>query len=295
VRFADLNQDGKQDILVFSPVDAIRVFIQGEKGEFTDLSAAAGYRRGLVDNLDAAGVSVGDVDGDQKPELIISSGNFARALRLNEKNELTVVDQFNARDSVSEIIASFVLPRGNAQKPWVVLYDRKTEQFQSLEANAQALYSVVDTSPAGKIDVVGTDVVTSAKSGTEAFVFGKDRFWWIPLTRSDLTAVTVSTHATDLPDIRYSDVIAGDFNGDGVPEIICVDPDKNTLELLARDAEGRWDSRMHFKVFETDEHFQGRKGPPQEPRETIIADVTGDGKKDLILLVHDRILVYPQE
>ena len=31
-----------------------------------------------------------------------------------------------------------------------------------------------------------------------------------------------------------------------------------------------------------------------EPREAIVADVTGDGKKDLLLLVHDRVLIYPQ-
>ena len=27
----------------------------------------------------------------------------------------------------------------------------------------------------------------------------------------------------------------------------------------------------------------------------MIADVTGDGKADLILLSHDRVLVYPQD
>jgi len=26
-----------------------------------------------------------------------------------------------------------------------------------------------------------------------------------------------------------------------------------------------------------------------------VADVTGDGKNDLIVVVHDRVLVYPQE
>jgi len=56
-----------------------------------------------------------------------------------------------------------------------------------------------------------------------------------------------------------------------------------------------WQSRMHFTVFEKDAHYQGRRGSPEEPRETVIADVTGDGKADLILLVHDRVLVYPQE
>ena len=32
-----------------------------------------------------------------------------------------------------------------------------------------------------------------------------------------------------------------------------------------------------------------------EPREAVVDDVTGDGKNDLIIIVHDRILVYPQE
>ncbi len=32
-----------------------------------------------------------------------------------------------------------------------------------------------------------------------------------------------------------------------------------------------------------------------EPREALVGDVTGDGKPDLIVFVHDRILVYPQE
>jgi hypothetical protein len=38
-----------------------------------------------------------------------------------------------------------------------------------------------------------------------------------------------------------------------------------------------------------------RRNDDLEPREALVADVTGDGKNDLIILVHDRILVYPQE
>lgn len=295
VRLIDINEDGRTDLAVFSPLDALKLFIQGEGLNFTDLSATAGFRRGLVDNLDAAGVTLGDLNNDGKPELIVSGGNFARALKIAEKGELTVVDQFNARDSVAEISTALVLPQKGKQRPLVVLYDKKTDTFQTLRANDQALYQVADTSPAGKIDVTGAEVITSAKTGTEAFIYGKDRFWWLPLGRGDFSATTIATHATDLPDLRYSDVVVGDLNGDGIPEAVCIDPDKNVIEILSRAPENRWESRLHFKVFETDEHFQGRKGPPQEPRETLIADVTGDGKKDLILLVHDRVLIYPQE
>ena len=31
-----------------------------------------------------------------------------------------------------------------------------------------------------------------------------------------------------------------------------------------------------------------------EPSEAVITDMTGDGASDLLLLVHDRVIVYPQ-
>jgi len=295
LRLVDANQDGKLDLAIFTPLDAMRLFVQGTALEFTDLSTSAGFRKGLVDNLEASALTVGDIDGDGKNELIASVGSFARALRINEKGELSVVDQFNARDSTAEIATTLVRPAtGSAKRPSLALYDRKSEQFQILQANAQGLYEVVDSTPAGKIEVVATETRISA-GGSEAFIFGKDRFWWLPLGQTDYSAVTVSTHATDLPEISYSDIIAGDLSGDGKLEIVCVDPTKNLLEVLSPGTGDRWESRMHFKIFETDEHYRGRKGSPLEPRETIIADVTGDGKKDLVLLVHDRVLVYPRE
>ncbi|MFT3781769.1 MAG: VCBS repeat-containing protein [Nibricoccus sp.] len=295
LRLIDANQDGRLDIAVFTPLDAMRLYVQGEKMEFTEASAAGNFRRGLVDSLEASAVSLGDINGDGKPELMVSGAGFARALQLGADGELKVVDQFNARDPNAEIATALVLGASAPnKKPNVVLYDRKSDQFQILTANAQGLYRVTDTLLAGKIEVVGAEV-RKTKSGDEAFIFGRDRFWWLPLSRADFVPSTVTTHATDLPAVSYADIVAGDLNNDGKPELICVDPDKNLLEVLGKGSDGRWESLMHFKVFETDQHFQGRKGSVLEPRETIVADVTGDGKKDLVLLVHDRVLVYPQD
>ena len=40
--------------------------------------------------------------------------------------------------------------------------------------------------------------------------------------------------------------------------------------------------------------FQGGEPREYEPSECLIADITGDGGNDIILLTHDRVLIYPQ-
>ena len=40
-------------------------------------------------------------------------------------------------------------------------------------------------------------------------------------------------------------------------------------------------------------HYQGRKGSKLEPRQILIEDLDVDGRLDLAMLVHDRILIYP--
>jgi hypothetical protein len=49
-----------------------------------------------------------------------------------------------------------------------------------------------------------------------------------------------------------------------------------------------------WRVFE-ERTFRTRGAELAEPREAIVADLTGDGKNDLAVVVHNRILVYPQE
>lgn len=298
VRLIDIDQDGRLDLAVLTPLDVMRVWKQVEpetegKLSFKDVSSSAVFRRGLVDNLDSSALTTGDVDGDGKAELLVARTGFSRALKLNAEGQLTVIDQFNARDAGAEVTTTLVVPGKKEALPWLVLYDRKNERLDVLKADAKKVYRVADTVMVGKIDVVGSEVFRNRKTGEpEIFIFGKDRFWWIPLGSDGLRLREGTSYATDLPDIGYSDVIAGDLNGDGRLDLACIDPAQNVLELLSRDADGNWQSRLHFRVFETDEHAMQRKGGGLEPRETLIADVNGDGINDLILLIHDRVLTY---
>ena len=61
--------------------------------------------------------------------------------------------------------------------------------------------------------------------------------------------------------------------------------------------EAKLTAAVKFKVFEEPREIErsrfGSRGG--EPRAVILGDVTNDKKTDLILLVHDRIIIYPQD
>ena len=69
----------------------------------------------------------------------------------------------------------------------------------------------------------------------------------------------------------------------------------NHIEILALDEENKPTVAMRFKLFEK-KSFRNKKGKVNvEPRELKIEDVTGDGKNDLVTVIHDRIIIYPQD
>lgn len=298
IRMLDVDQDGRLDLVVFTPLEAIRVWLQSPAAEagrlvFKEVSNSPMFRKGLVDNLEAGALTTADVDGDGKAELLVSRQGFARALTLDAEGRLTVLDQYNARDPAADVQASFAVPAEVGKPPLIVLYDRKGERLEILQADEKKVYQVIETVPVGKIDIVQAEFRPGTGSSKgELFLLGRDRFWWLPLQGTGLYLKEGPSYATDLPDVEYSDVIAGDLNADGQLDLACIDPTRNILEFLSRDAGSTWQSRLHFQVFETDEHVAQRKGGGMEPRETIIADVNKDGVNDLVLLVHDRVLIY---
>jgi hypothetical protein len=292
LKILDANQDGRPDLALFTIQEPMRLLLQNPEGGFRE---EAGFRKGLVDNLDPSALTMGDVDGDGKPEMLVAGVGYARSLRMNAQGALEVVDQYNARESDAEIALALSVDLDGDQALEMLLAARKGEDLQVLRRDAKGVYRFDRSLPTGKIDLVGAEA-RQLDGKPELLLFGKDRFWWMPVGRGDLAVRSLGTTETDLPDVAYADVTVGDLNGDGREDIVGVDSGEgHLLEILSRDAGGAWHGAFHFALFEADPHYQGRKGSNQEPREVLIADVTGDGRQDLVLLIHDRLLVYPQE
>ena len=76
--------------------------------------------------------------------------------------------------------------------------------------------------------------------------------------------------------------------------MIVVDGKRHLLEVLEWTLNGDWRSLLHFTVFDRNPYYRGRKGSGVEPREILVADLTNDNLQDVVILVHDRVIVYPQ-
>jgi hypothetical protein len=84
------------------------------------------------------------------------------------------------------------------------------------------------------------------------------------------------------------------LNHTGRKDLVFLETAKNYLDLVSFVPPHKLVPGNRWQVFE-ERTFRSRRNDAMEPREALVADVTGHGKNDLIVLVHDRILVYPQE
>jgi len=117
---------------------------------------------------------------------------------------------------------------------------------------------------------------------------------WLPLAGAVWELTELDGYETPIKDGYLNDVVSGDLNNDGRKDLVFLETAKNYLDLVIFNANHKLVPANRWKVFE-ERTFRSRRSDLPEPREAAVADVTGDGKNDLIVLVHDRILVYPQE
>jgi hypothetical protein len=84
----------------------------------------------------------------------------------------------------------------------------------------------------------------------------------------------------------------GDLNDDGITDLIVVDGVRSELEIFAG-GNNLFSSALRFPVFEK-KLFRGG-GRAIEPRRVMVQDFDGDGLQDVAILVHDRLIIYPQD
>jgi hypothetical protein len=117
---------------------------------------------------------------------------------------------------------------------------------------------------------------------------------WLPLDGPAWELKELDGYETPIRDGHLNDVVSGDLDNDGRKDLVFLETARNYLDLVIFDANHKLVPANRWQVFE-ERTFRGRRSDLPEPREAVVADLTGHKKNDLVVLVHDRILLYPQE
>ena len=289
----DLSGDGRADLLVMLPREAALILPGTEEGLGAPLKETANIRSQLTD-LAPDRIALVDLDGDKRTEIIAAAAGYARSIRLSPDNtDVAVVDQFNARQADNKLGTPAFVDTDADGKPELVFSETGTPFFQVMKKDATGVYRVTRRLQGAPGEPIEVFAMTLAKT-PQLLVAGRERFWTAPFSANGARLEAVDTYDTDLKNCAYSQALTSDLDGDGKGEVIAFDRTSHLMELLSPAAAGMpWKSMMHFVLFEMNIHFRGRKGETGV-REVIVRDMTGDGRPDIMLIVHDRVLLYPQ-
>lgn len=301
IAFHDVNQDGLNDLVVLIPYEKIKILLQQPDRSFEEIDVAP--PGGISEQ---PWMSVADVDGDGTTELLLAQKNFLRAVVLKSDPEVihgtnktwlfTVKDQINGAASNSRIMGAAPLRNGTNRIASLFLLDAERKAVTLSERDSNGVWQVIRNLPLPYSDFAELRPVAIGDTNSNSVAFlGLGAVGWIALDGDTWEFVELDGYETPIKDGRLHDVVSGDLNHDGRKDLVFLETAKNYLDLVIFSDTGKLVPANRWQVFE-ERTFRGRRGGEQsEPREALIVDVTGDGKNDLVVLVHDRVLVYPQE
>lgn len=303
IAFHDADHDGRADLVLLTPYEKIKILRRlaepkdGKEFEEVDVNPPGGAS-------DNPWMALADADGDGRNELLLAQKNFVRAVVLQGTPgdaaswNFTVRDQINGASSSSRIVGAAALPLPNSKSPALFLLDADRKALTVCTRNASGVWQAGKNLPLPVTDFNALAPVelqaTNGSPNTVAF-HGLNGVAWKRFSGEVWEMGELDGYETPIKDGFLHDVISGDLNQDGRRDLVFLETTKAYVDLVTFEAPHQLVPATRWQVFEERTFRQRRSMESPEPREALVIDLTCDGRPDLTLLVHDRILVYPQE
>jgi hypothetical protein len=293
LRALDANGDAHPDLIVFNPFGDPQVLVGAADKPPAPPSAGVGPLSGS----DAAKLGP---PPKGHAGVLVARGGFAREVALDAEGRWTVKDQFNA-GADAQVGAAAALDADGDGTPEIALWDRGARALRLLDRAADGTYRPGAALPLGTLDV--REIRTADLDGNgrdDLLLVGPDRFAVVLTGRARPRLVPIAEYEVGptREDAYLGDLAAADLNGDGGMDLVLADTGEHYLEILALRLDpgktaGTLLPALAFRIYERKSlRDPGRR---VEPRDLATGDVDGDGRQDLVLIVHDRVLVYRQD
>ncbi|MDX2114147.1 MAG: VCBS repeat-containing protein [Planctomycetota bacterium] len=290
----DFDHDGATDLVLFTPGEPL-VLVRSVDGPAADMKLLTDKSMpqfGLVQAAGPDNTAMLDIDNDSYAELLVADQNFVRACAFSPEKGWRVVEQATIPES-GTVLTGLTVLQGGSRPTSIVAADKANKRLIVLsrgekgwEVSERLRFSAFDTASlhAGAFGGDGAPGVLAASDSAFAVV----RFGGSSYTLDEFAAFR-----SDSEERLEHEMEAGDLNSDGFTDIVVLDAREQMAQIFTLSRSRRIFLATEFKVFES--RLFGRGDDREfEPGAAIIADVTGDGRNDLILEVHDRYMIYPQ-
>jgi hypothetical protein len=291
--FHDVDQDGVNDLVFLTPYEKIQVLRSDEKSKFEEIDLFP--PGGAVSKPIFA---VADLDGDGKSELLLPQKNFVRAVVLEKRKgskswNFRVSDQINGSTRNSQIGALSFRPGKGNRKASLFMLDSASEKLSVCRLGKDGIWAIEQDVELSVTDFQSIEQIQMAEQKETLGFLGLNSVAWMSAGETGWRIEKSTGFETAVENGRLIDAVPGDLNSDGRTDIVFLEALKNHIEIAVYWAE-RMESAVRWRVFEQ-RTFRGVGTRSTDPREAVIGDFTGDKKPDLAILVHDRVLLYPQE
>ena len=299
----DADNDGHTDLLVFTPDKPMIMARDGVdkdgKPELKVMESKDMGQFGLVQAANGRNTSTLDLLGDGKSELLVADRNYVRALTYNATPPAgtspgwQVVAQINADASDAKLTCIAIMGdkivAGDRENGRLVVFSKNKDkndkpmwkQSDSIEVPGFKFNQIF----AGRLGGDDNDVILAIGDTSFAVVRLQGDRWRLE---------EVATWKSDETRRVEHEFVIGDLNGDGFVDVTALDAAEQMAEILTFSQSGKLRYGTAFEVFET-KMFAGGEPKEFEPNMGLVTDITGDGKDDLVLMAHDRVLIYPQQ
>jgi hypothetical protein len=282
----DVNQDGRGDFLLFTGYGSPILLLAQKDGPPKPFVGSLGPMAAA----NPAGLALVNLG---QPALVVAQNTFARHIAMDARGQWQIKDQFNAGRNSAQIQGAAALDADGDGKKEVVLLDRTSKSLLFLTLK-DGVYRPAGTLSVGSLSFEGFHVADFDGDGREdLLIAGSDRFGVLQTGRKGQRLKVIAGYESKRTEARLADLAVGDLNADGVPDVAFTDLAEHMIEIATFDGEKDLLPALSFRLFER-KIFRGT-GDLAEPRDILCADVDGDGRDDLVLVIHDRILVLRQD
>lgn len=267
------------------------MFLRQSESGWEEAAGSAALRKTLLYDLASDKINFSDMDGDGIDELFVADTGFLRKISYDPtKDDFIIEAQFNTPKRKQD--AHLPIPYNREKAGGLVYFDPKDDHLYWIGKNGVSTLQGNNQKELPALTPVIGRHIDLGKGKAALLIGGEKRFYLLPdAGKGWKIDYGKSFYEPKTDDVRYAFLFPVNRMAGKNVEIVGIDPQLHVFELFTRSPQSEWSQLLEFTLFDQVTQ-RGNQQLNYQPKDAGIHDLNGDGKDDIVLLIHDRMLVY---